>query len=119
MSASGISKRGRRPLPGKNTTGLSPRYDPPALQPPDRVARQKRDGAIRAVAFSLDGRTAASGGIDRVVRVWQVATGEELLSFPNQSNIINSLAFAPDGGALAAAVHDGTLRIWRAPRTEQ
>jgi WD40 repeat protein len=67
---------------------------------------------IRAVAFTRDGRTLASGGEDRMVRLWQVATGQGLLTLRGHTQPVNGLAFAPDGKLLASAGHDGTVKLW-------
>lgn len=77
-------------------------------------------GETRSIAFSVDGKTLATGGgDDGSVRLWQVATGRELIVFRNLRAKVNSLAFAPDGKYLAAALHDGTVRIWEACSKEQ
>ncbi len=53
------------------------------------------------LALSADGKTFASGGLDRKVRLWET-TGKELKSLFS-TNPVNSLAFRPDGRVLVAA----------------
>jgi WD40 repeat protein len=37
---------------------------------------------VDAIAFSPDGKTLASGSWDHSVKLWDVATGKEIRSFP-------------------------------------
>src|SRR5689334_4424584 len=56
-------------------------------------------GVVAAVAYAPDGKTVASAGDDRTVRLWDVATGKEVRSFTGHQDgfAFRSVAFAPDG----------------------
>jgi WD40 repeat protein len=64
------------------------------------------------VAFSPDGTRLAHAGTDRVVRVYDVTTGNELASFRGHIGDITAVAFAPDSKRLASASTDTTALIW-------
>jgi WD40 repeat protein len=46
------------------------------------------------------------------VRLWDAATGEELVRLPGHSDYVYSLAFSPDGKTLVSSSGDTTLRLW-------
>jgi WD40 repeat protein len=69
-------------------------------------------GAISCVAFSPDGRYAASSSHDQTVRLWDVETGRELHSFVGHQGIVERVAFSPDGQRLLSSSVDQTLRLW-------
>lgn len=69
---------------------------------------------VLCLAYSPDGKTIASGGRDRSVRLWHAATGQELISFTNLPAQINGIAFSADGTMLAATCHDGNVHMWTA-----
>lgn len=53
-------------------------------------------------------------GLMGVIRFWDPATGQELLSLSAHRAQINGLGFSPDGSTLASVAHDGSVRLWRA-----
>ena len=66
----------------------------------------------RALAYSPDGETLASGGRGPDVKLWDVASGSLLASLAGHSAPVASLAFSPDGETLASGALDGTVKLW-------
>jgi WD40 repeat protein len=78
------------------------------------VPEAARDPQVLAT-FSPDGRRVASVQGGRIARVWNAATGEELLVLRGHEDEVISVAFSHDGQRLVTTARDQTARVWRAP----
>ncbi len=58
---------------------------------------------VSAVAFSPDGNRAVSGGKERLIHVWDTASGRVLQTFAKQTQEIRAVAWSPEGTQLAWA----------------
>jgi len=71
------------------------------------------DGAVNAVAYSLDGNMLASASADTTVRIWDMRTGEEMTTpLLSDNGAVNSVAFAPDGESVASGTEHGVVCVW-------
>ncbi len=68
-----------------------------------------------AIALAPDGKTLASGGEDRLIRLWDVASGLEGRRLEGHQASVRALAFSPDGKLLASGGLDSHLHLWELP----
>ena len=69
-------------------------------------------GSVIAVAYSLDGKTLASGSGDKTVKLWDSQSGGFLQTLKGHTSGVNAVAFSPDGKTLVSASADTTIMIW-------
>lgn len=76
------------------------------------------EAGVVGLDVSSDGSKLATTSSDGTSRVWDVVTGEELLSVRHSGatadpeELLYSVVFSPDGANIATSGSDGTVRVW-------
>jgi WD40 repeat protein len=68
--------------------------------------------AVHSLAWSPDGKTLASAGSFRQVRLWEAATGKELATLRGHTDVVYSVVWSPNGKTLASASQDKTVKLF-------
>ena len=69
-------------------------------------------GGGLALSFSPDGKSLASGGMDYLVKLWDVSSRSNVATLPGHTDQIYSVSFSPDGKLLSSGGYDGTIQLW-------
>jgi WD40 repeat protein len=67
---------------------------------------------VISVTISPDGKTLASGSLDKTVKIWDIKSGELRRTLQGHSEPVRSVTISPDGKTLASGSQDKTIKIW-------
>jgi WD40 repeat protein len=85
----------------------------PAVKEYKDVILRGHAGAVHAVCFSPDGKTLASAGGDRMIKLWEPAqTSAERATLKGSTGAVHSVCFTPDSQTLVSASDDKMIRLW-------
>ena len=67
--------------------------------------------SMMSLAISPDSKTIVSNS-DNTIKLWSVATGQEISTLNGHTDRVNVLAISPDGGTLVSGSDDKTVKLW-------
>jgi WD40 repeat protein/serine/threonine protein kinase len=70
--------------------------------------------SVRCVCMSPDGSRIASASLDHTIKLWNVASSDEIRTLIGHAGVVSSVSFSPDGTLFASASDDKTIKIWDA-----
>jgi len=77
------------------------------------------EDCVWSVAVSPDGTWAATGSLDKTVKIWDLETGACRGTLRGHTSFVSSVAITPDGKRILSASADSSIRVWDASSGRQ
>lgn len=68
--------------------------------------------SIYGLTISPDGKIIATSSYDKLIKLWDSATGKEIRTLKDHIDAVYALEWTPDGKRLVSGAADRTLKIW-------
>lgn len=83
-----------------------------AFAPTSAYPSLREIGGISGVTSTMAGQFVATGGRDKVIKIWDSMSGQCLKTFSGHDNWIRGLCWSPDGHFLLSCSDDKTIKVW-------
>jgi Tol biopolymer transport system component len=77
-----------------------------------RVTLRGHGDFVEYVAWNPKRNRLATASVDGTAKVWDAASGQDLLTLRGHGDTVTSVAWSPDGTRLATASWDETVKVW-------
>ena len=67
---------------------------------------------VYSVSFSPDGTMLASGSEDGTIKLWDVASRQNIVTLRGHTRRVRFVSYSPDGKVLASGSYDRTIKLW-------
>ncbi len=81
-----------------------------ASEKPEIFVQLGHSGFVKSIVFSPDGKYILSGGNDKVIKLWETATGKEIATLRGHSESIEQVVFSSEGKFALSRDNDFTSR---------
>ena len=68
--------------------------------------------SVNSAVFSPDGQYILTASADQTARLWEKASGKQIMTYHGHEGPVNSAVFSPDGEHILTASDDQTARLW-------
>ncbi|KAL9267413.1 WD repeat-containing protein [Drosera capensis] len=107
-TASSLSVTSMRTISSSNGIAVHP-SQPQGYAP---IAAKGHKGSVYALAMNDSGNLLVSGGIEKVVRVWDVRTGSKTMKLRGHTENVRALLLDPTGRFCLSGSSDSMIRLW-------
>jgi WD40 repeat protein len=110
-----------QPETKKEASKPTPEKPPEQAEPLAMLERKLKghERSVGSVAVSPDGKWAASGADDSMVKIWDLETGECRATLKGHTKMVRSVAITPDGKRILSGSNDTSVRVWDASISKQ
>lgn len=67
---------------------------------------------VRTCHFSPDAKTILSGSDDKLIKLWDATTGDEIARVAEHTGMINTARYHPDGSCFCTGATDKKIKIF-------
>lgn len=83
-----------------------------AFAPITAYSALREIGGITGITSTTPGQFVATGGRDKMIKIWDSTSGQCIKTLTGHDNWIRGLCWSPDGQYLLSCSDDKTIKIW-------